>query len=56
MLVSLPILVAIVFSILDPGFLQPLVSTVLGNLLLGVAALLLLLGWVATRLAIQVDL
>jgi tight adherence protein B len=41
---SLPIIVAIMVSLVSPEYLQPLISTPLGNIWLGVAAIMMCLG------------
>jgi tight adherence protein B len=55
-LVAMPVVVGILFTLVDPGFMQPLFTTVVGNILLAIATILLLLGFVGIRLAARVEL
>jgi tight adherence protein B len=54
-LVALPILVSILFTVLNPPFMRPMFTTTLGQILVGIAGILLLLGWIGIRAAGRVD-
>ena len=53
---SLPIIVAILVSLTTPGYLLPMIETQIGNILLGVAALLMFMGGFIMNRMIQFDI
>jgi len=55
-LVAMPVAVGVMFTVVDPGFMQPLFTTVVGNIMLAVATILLLIGFMGIRLAARVEL
>ncbi|MGV3490007.1 MAG: type II secretion system F family protein [Devosia sp.] len=52
---SLPIIVAILVSLTTPGYLLPMIETPIGNVLLGVAAVMMFLGGFIMNRMIQFD-
>lgn len=52
---SLPIIVAILVSLTTPGYLLPMIETQIGNIMLGVAALLMFMGGFIMNKMIQFD-
>lgn len=52
---SLPIIVAILVSLTTPGYLLPMIQTPIGNLMLGIAAILMFLGGFIMNRMIQFD-
>jgi tight adherence protein B len=52
---SLPIIVAVLVSLTTPGYLLPMIQTPIGNILLGVAALLMFMGGFIMNRMIQFD-
>ncbi len=55
-LVAMPFAIGVIISIISPGYLQPLFTTPLGLLLLGVGAVLLLVGGLILKKLITVDI
>ena len=53
-LISIPLLVALVLSLLNPKYIQVLVSDPLGNILVGIAVALMILGVAVMRRMIQI--
>lgn len=52
---SLPIIVAILVSLTTPGYLLPLIETPIGNLMLGIACIMMFLGGFIMNRMIQFD-
>jgi tight adherence protein B len=52
---SLPIIVAVLVSLTTPGYLLPMIQTPIGNILLGVAGLLMFIGGFIMNRMIQFD-
>lgn len=50
----LPVAIAVLTSLIDPGFLHPLFATAIGHLMLGAAALLEIVGGLVIRQLVQV--
>ena len=53
-LMALPIALAILYSVMNPGYLDPLFTTTIGNLLLGVSAILYTISWFWMRAIIDI--
>ena len=53
---SLPIIVAVLVSLTSPAYLLPLIETPIGNLMLGVAAIMMFLGGFIMNRMIQFDI